>query len=158
MRASAYSFEASWTKPAWRMSGCFSTAAMASARWAAAWVDSSSAVSNCSRWTARIDAAQAWIVLRHAARVISRALCLLSNTPRAQSPPAWISSSFVTSSAYGGGGPRVRASRSRSSCCRSSREVADLDPALPGQLLQAPEAGQVGGQTRHDHAVGGPYP
>src|SRR5947209_20604232 len=126
------------------MSLCSSTAFRASARWAAAWAESSSALSNCSRCTARIDAAQAWIVLRQAARVVSRALCLLSRTPRAHSPPAWISSPFVTRSAYGGVGPGLRyrsgGHRSRS----GHREVADLGPALHRQPLQPPEAGQVG--------------
>src|SRR5437867_5457964 len=145
MRASAYSLEASWTKPAWRMSGWRSTAAMASARWAAAWADSSSAAPNSSRWTARIEAAQAWMVLRQAASVVSRALCLLSRTPRAQSPPAWMSSDVVTRSAYGGAGPAGVAPGAGGGGHRSHGrrpEVTDLGPPFDRQPLQPAERDQ----------------
>src|SRR5438105_662418 len=132
------------------MSLCSSTAFRACARWAAAWAASSTALSNCSRWTARIDAAQAWIVLRQAARVVSRALCLLSRTPRAHSPRAWISSAreggnSVTRSAYGGVGPALGPRRQLRPNRRCGREVPDLGPALHRQALQPPEADQVGG-------------
>src|SRR5579884_2278652 len=159
------------------MSGCRSTAPRASARCAAAWAANSSAWSNSSRLTARIDAAQAWIVLRQAASVVSRALCLLSNTPRAHSPRAWISSPLVTGPAYAatgdaarvdaasadaGAGPlplRRRGRLGRGTRRRSEgrrREVAHLGLALQRQLLQPPEGGEVAGEGHDDQAVHGP--
>src|SRR5258705_2842476 len=144
------------------MSGWCSTAVIASPRWAAAWADSSSAVSYCSRWTARIEAAQAWMVFRQAARVVSRALCLLSSVPRAHSPAAWISSTLddpggVTRSAYGRTGLRAGCRRR---CRRRGRhrEVADLGLPLGRQPLQPAEADQVGGESRDDQAVQPPRP